>query len=114
MRLSVIKRNVFANLIGTGLVTLLTALITPLQINILGMEAYGVVGFIATLQVIFAAFDLGISSTLTRELAADASLDKCKSRDLLSTAATVYWCAAFFVGGLIAAFADPISGWWFH
>lgn len=114
MKLSVIKRNVVANLLGTGLVTALTVLITPLQINILGMEAYGVVGFIATLQVMFAAFDLGLSSTLTRELAADSSLDKKGSQDLLSTAATAYWCSAALVGVLIAIFAAPISQWWFH
>jgi O-antigen/teichoic acid export membrane protein len=114
MKLSLVKRNVFANLVGTGLVTVLTVLITPLQINILGMEAYGVVGFIATLQVMFAAFDLGLSSTLTRELAADGSLDKRGSQDLLSTAATVYWSVAFLVGVLIAIFAAPISRWWFH
>ncbi len=114
MHLSVVKRNILANLVGTGLVTVLTVLITPLQINILGMEAYGVVGFIATLQVMFAAFDLGLSSTLTRELAVDPSLDKRGSQGLLSTAATVYWLAALLVGVLIAAFAAPISRWWFH
>jgi O-antigen/teichoic acid export membrane protein len=114
MRLSIIKRNVFANLVGTGLVAILTVLITPLQINILGIEAFGVVGFIATLQVMFAAFDLGLSSTLVRELAADVSAHKVGSQGLLSTASAIYWGSAILIGTLIAGFAGPIARWWFN
>ena len=111
---SLIKRNIAANLIGTGVVTLLTLVITPLQIKILGIEAYGIVGFIVTLQVIFAVFDLGLSSTLTRELAIDSSPNKVTCRSLISTVSGVYWLAAISISILIIVFAEPISHWWFH
>lgn len=111
---SLIKRNIAANLIGTGVVTILTLVITPLQIKILGIEAYGIVGFIATLQVIFAVFDLGLSSTLTRELAIDCSPNKMSCRSLISTVSGVYWLAAISISVLIIVFAGPISQWWFH
>lgn len=113
MRLSVVKRNVVSNVIGSGMVALLTILITPLQVNILGIEAYGIVGFIATLQVVFSAFDLGLSSTLTRELATDLSPEKRRSVDLLKTAIVIYWGSAVVAGLLIGLFAPWIAVNWF-
>jgi O-antigen/teichoic acid export membrane protein len=109
--MSLIKRNVLANLFGGGILTILTIVITPFQINILGMEAYGVVGFIATLQVAFTAFDLGLSSTLTKELAADLSLHKRNSNDLLRTATAIYWFFAIVIGLGIAIFSGDIARW---
>lgn len=41
----------------------------PLYIKFLGMEAYGLIGFFATLQALFSILDLGLGATLNRELA---------------------------------------------
>ena len=112
--MSLVKRNVIANLIGGALLTILTIVITPLQINILGMEAYGVVGFITTLQIAFTAFDLGLSSTLTRELAADSSADKHRSLGLIRTASTIYWSSALVIGAVMSMMAGEISRRWFN
>lgn len=111
--MSLVTRNIFANLIGGGLLMLLTIVITPMQINILGIEAYGIVGFISTLQISFTAFDLGLSSTVARELAVDISVGKRDSDSLLRTAATIYWCVAFVIGILMAAYAGPMADRWF-
>ena len=112
--MSRVKRNVIANLIGGALLAALTIVITPLQINILGLEAYGVVGFITTMQIAFTAFDLGLSSTLTRELAADSSPHKEQSTDLLRTASTIYWGTALVIGLVIAALAGQMAQRWFN
>lgn len=112
--MSVLNRNIFANLLGTSLVAALTLTITPAQIGILGIEAYGVVGFITTLQIAFTAFDLGLSSTLTRELAADQSVEKRESVALVRTALALYYSIAVFVGLLLAIAATPIAQNWFH
>jgi len=111
--MSVVKRNIVANLLGGAWLTVLTVLMTPLQINILGIEAYGVVGFITTLQIAFTAFDLGLSSTLTRELAADPSPRKRASDELLRTTGTIYWISAAVIGIALAASADAIAERWF-
>lgn len=108
-----VGRNILLNLIGRGVLTLLTLVITPLQVNLLGLEAYAVVGFISTLQIAFIALDLGLSSTVTRELASDQSPGRLQSRDLLRTAATVYWLAAVVIGIVLAALAEPIATRWF-
>ena len=111
--MSLVKRNVLANLAGGALITVLTAIITPLQINILGLASFGIVSFISTLQIAFALFDLGLSSTIARELAIDSSLNKMKSAQLLRTASTIFWFIAIAIGALIASLSSEISQRWF-
>ncbi len=112
--MSLVGRNIIANLSGSVIVTILTLAITPAQINILGLEAYGIVGFITTLQLAFTTLDLGLSSTLTRELAADTSKFKRASGPLLRTALTVYWSVAFAMGILITLCAGMVANRWFN
>jgi O-antigen/teichoic acid export membrane protein len=111
-RVSLFGRNLTANLVGTAVITLLTAVITPMQVHILGIEAFGIVTFITTLQMAFTAFDFGLSSTLTRELAADTSDGKLNSRPLVATAVTIYWLAAILVGAVLVWQAAPIANAW--
>lgn len=112
--MATVKRNILANLAGGAWIAVLTVVITPLQVNILGIEAYGVVGFISTLQIAFTAFDLGLSSTLTRELAADHSPNKDRSTGLLRTSATIYWLSAAAIGIALAVLAEQIARRWFN
>ncbi len=111
--MSVLKRNIVANMLGGAWITILTVVITPLQINLLGMAAFGVIGFITTLQIAFTAFDMGLSSALTRELAADPSPNKRGSLELLRSARTIYWAAALVIGLALTAAAEPIAARWF-
>ena len=112
--MSLIRRNVFANFVGGGLLAVMTLVITPLQIRILGMEAFGIVGFIVTLQMAFTAFDFGLSNTVTREIAADSSVGKSESDALIRTAMTVYGIAAILLGGTLVVLAGPIARSWFN
>ena len=72
--MSLARRNIVANLVGGIWITALTLAITPLQVRLLGIEAYGLIGFIATLQIVFTMFDFGLSSTVTREIASATQL----------------------------------------
>lgn len=110
---SLVKKNIVANLFGGVVVTILTLVITPLQIDILGIQSYGVIGFIATLQVAFSIFDLGLSSTLTRELAIDKTPNKSNCHKLIGTVGAVYWMVAIVIGSLLWIFSESISQWWF-
>ena len=112
--MSVIRRNIVSNLLGSVWITVLTLAITPLQVNLLGIEAYGLIGFIATLQIIFTMFDLGLSSTVTRQIAMDHSPGHQDSKDLLRTAMTIYWGFACVVGVILAASSEFIANHWFN
>ena len=41
--MSTLKRNIFSNLAGGAWVAALTLAITPIQINLLGVEAFGLI-----------------------------------------------------------------------
>ena len=41
--MSTLKRNIFSNLAGGALIAVLTLLITPNQINLLGVEVFGLI-----------------------------------------------------------------------
>lgn len=112
--MTVLKRNIFANLAGGAWAAVLTLAITPLQVNLLGMEAYGVIGFIAVLQIAIGVLDLGLSSTITRELAGDHSPDRRGSQPLLRTAITIYWGLAVVIGLVLFTSAGGIASSWFN
>lgn len=109
-----VGRNIAANFLGAALVAALALVATPLQVNILGVRAYGLVGFIATLQVLVTMLDFGLSATLTRELAADGSEGRTASLPLLRTAAAAYYAAAVAIGIGLAAGSGAIARRWFH
>lgn len=112
--MATLKRNIFSNLAGGAWVAALTLVITPLQVNLLGVEAFGLIGFIATLQVMMGVLDLGLSSTITRELAGDNSPERVASRPLLRTAVTFYWGMAALIGAILSVSSDLIAAAWFN
>ncbi|MBM4126991.1 MAG: hypothetical protein FJ247_06540 [Nitrospira sp.] len=47
----------------------LSLVLVPIYIRFLGIEAYGLIGFLVALQAALAIFDLGMGATLNREIA---------------------------------------------
>ena len=92
-----LRSNIIANLAGGGWNAALTVLVTPLQVKYLGIEAYGLVGFIAILQVILGAFDLGLSVSMTKIVSSDHSEGLSDSQELVASASTVYWFVALAI-----------------
>ena len=80
----------------------------------MGAEAYGLVGFYATLQMSLQIFDLGLSPTMNRELArcaAGAGLPDM-ARDLVRTIESGYWLIGIFAAVAICLSAEWISMHW--
>ncbi len=90
----------------------LTLVITPLTVRIVGMEAYGLVGFIAILQVVLSTFDLGLSTTLTRSVSADQSPNHSGSQRLVNSAAMFFWSVAGVIAVAFFAFGDWVAKSW--
>jgi O-antigen/teichoic acid export membrane protein len=109
-----IRRNIIANISGGAWIALLTIAITPLQVHLLGMESYGVIGFIATLQVALGVFDLGLSATLTRELAGDQSEGRRSSIKLVQTVSSIYWALALIFGCVLLVLLSHYADQWFN
>jgi O-antigen/teichoic acid export membrane protein len=64
-----VKRNSIANYIGQSYTILIGIVITPLYLQYLGAEAYGLVGFFALMQAWMGLLDMGLSPTLGRQVA---------------------------------------------
>jgi len=107
-----LKSNVLFNLIGNGWLGVLTLIVTPVQVRLLGVEAFGFVGLIAILQVLLGSLDLGISATVTKVLSSDHSGDRQESIKAANTASTIYWLTALAIGGLALLLSETIATDW--
>ena len=107
-----LRTNILANLFGSGWIALLTLIATPIQIHLLGVEAYGLIGLIAVLQIIFGTLDLGLSASVTQSIASDVSDGRQESSPIIRSAATIYWLMAFVIAGLLWLAAGQIATRW--
>ena len=106
-----ISRNVASNLASNGVVALMSLLFVPVYIHVLGIEAYGLIGFFASIQVVFALLDLGLGAAANRELAR-LSVDpqaKDTARQFTRTLEVLYWLIAVILG-LAMAMLAPTPG----
>jgi O-antigen/teichoic acid export membrane protein len=109
-----LRTNILANLAGSGWIAVLTLVATPVQIHLLGVEAFGLVGLIAILQIAFATLDLGLSASVTQSIAADGSEGRRASAPLINSAATLYWAMALGIGLLLWLTAGWIAARWLN
>lgn len=107
-----LKRNVVANYLGQGWSALMSLAFVPVYIGYLGMEAYGLIGLFAVIQAWLTLLDMGMTPTLTRELARyEAGEHSAQSiADLLRTLEIV--CVG--VATLIVVALAGTSGWLAH
>jgi len=112
--MSQIKRNLIANFVGKGWAALMGIAFIPLYIKLMGIESYGLVGFFTTLQGVFALLDLGLTTTLNRELARYSTEGKKSKdmRDLVRTLETIYWGLAFSIGAIVLMLSPFIASVW--
>ena len=103
--MSVIRRNVIANFAGKAWAVLMSLAFVPVYIKLLGIEAYGLIGFFLTLVAILSLLDLGLGTTLNRRLA-QLSIEKNTAQemcDLLRTLELIYLIIGIVIGATIAA-----------
>ena len=112
--MSTVKKNIVANFMGNTWNALMSLAFIPLYIKFMGVEAYGVVGVYVALQAIFSLLDMGLSTTLSREMARLSALqDKAQEmRTLLRTLEVVYWGVSLAIGIIIVVFAPLIAHHW--
>ena len=114
--MSIIKRNIAANFIGNFWTTLMGLVFLPVYIRFLGIEAYGLVGFFVTLQAVFSLLDMGLSTTLNRELAR-LSVNGAKARkmrDCVRSLEFYYWLIACLIGFAITSLSPVIAHHWLN
>ena len=111
-----LKLNVVASFGGRGLNGLLSFLFVPVYVRLLGVESYGLIGFFATLFATLNLLDMGLSSTLNRQLARLSALpgEAREQRDLVRTLEGIYWLMAVTVGVVLLLVAQFIARYWIN
>ena len=108
------RLNVLANLVGSGVTTVLQIASIPLYVKFLGVEAFGLVGLYSVLQAAASVLDAALGTTANRELA-KLRLEPSRirgARDLMRTLECTYWVAGILAGVMIAAGAPIVAGHW--
>lgn len=104
------KINIVANFIGNIWSTLIGLIFVPVYIRFIGMEAYGLLGLFATLQAVLSLLDMGLSTTLNREVARYAGMrgDKQYINNLTFTLERIYISISVITGLVLV-----IVSWFF-
>ncbi len=112
--MSLIKKNIAANFAGSIWQALMGLLFIPLYIKFMGIESWGLIGIFATLQAVFGLLDMGLSSTLNREMARLSVLPhkEQEMRNLVRTLEVLYWGVAVFVGITAVSLSPVIAHHW--
>lgn len=109
-----IIRNMIANLAGNGVLAVMQVLLVPVFIRSLGIRAYGFFGFYLGLQAMAQVFDLGLGTTLNREMAR-YSVEPEKSDEARALARTLEisgWMVALVAGGIMLGVVAWLAGRW--
>lgn len=113
---SSLKLNIAANYAGQFYVAVVSILLLPLQVRLLGSEAYGLVGFFAMLSSWLQLLDVGLSPTLARETAKyrAGALSPSEYAQLLVSTERLFLSVGVLAAGLIFGLSRPIAGHWLH
>ena len=114
MQNSTVKKNIIANYAGRAWTSIMGLVFSPLFIKFMGIEAYGLIGVFISLTAILSILDMGLSSTLSRELARLTALERAEqeSRDLVRTLEYVYWGVGILIGLVFVALSPLIAYYW--
>jgi O-antigen/teichoic acid export membrane protein len=109
-----LKRNLIANYLGQGWSAIMGLAFIPVYINYLGIEAYGLIGLFAVLQAWLSLLDMGMTPTLSREMArfTGGGHSKESIRDLLRSIEIIAVSIAVLIAGGVSLGANWIATDW--
>jgi O-antigen/teichoic acid export membrane protein len=109
-----IKRNIVASYFGNAWASATNLLFVPIYIHYLGIEAYGVVGFLSTLQAWLAFSDFGMGPAVALEMARykGGMSTPRHVREVVATTEIFVAGVALVVFLLIAGLASAVAQHW--
>lgn len=109
-----VKRALAVSVAARGWAALLNLAVVPVYVKLLGVEAYGLIGFFTSIQTLTTFLDLGLGATLIRELAQTAGNSERLShgRDVTRTFEVAYCLMALMIGAVLAVGAPLLADYW--
>ncbi|MHB8424934.1 MAG: oligosaccharide flippase family protein [Gammaproteobacteria bacterium] len=110
------RTNILANYAGQVWMVLMGVAFVPFYIRVLGMEAFGLVGLMLSIQALSMLLDLGMGGALNRELARRAHNTDTAGTigDLVRTFECLIWPAALAIAVAIWLASGPLANHWLH
>lgn len=111
-----LRVNILANYAGQLWMAVMGVAFLPLYIRILGMEAFGLVGLMLSIQSISQLFDFGIGGAANRELSRrthDPAIAD-SARDLVHTSEIMIWLLTIVIGLIVWIAGGPMADHWLH
>ncbi len=111
-----LHKSIVANYLGQGWVAIMNLAFIPYYIEILGPEAFGLIGVFAMLQAVISLLDLGMTPALGREMSRFISnvVGPQEIRDLLRTVETIAVGIAILLLTVSLFFSSAICEIWLH
>lgn len=109
LQLNPIGKSISATLLANVWLALLLLVLTPVYVQLLGIESYGLIGFYASWLAILGILDMGISATATREIAWLSA----RSDEKLKIPALLRSLELFYGGVIVLLGMGFIAGGWF-
>lgn len=107
------RSNLLAGLASSVWSAVIGIAVVPLYLRLLGLEAYGLIGLLASMQALFSLLDLGLAPAINREVAKARSVGDIRpARELLHTLSFVYWGTAVVIAIAGAALGPVIGRHW--
>ncbi len=109
-----VSSNVLANFAGKAWAGIFSLAFVPLYIKLMGVEVYGLLGVFMSLSALLSLLDMGLSTTLSRELSRLSALENSEqeSRNLVRTFEGVYWGIGILIGISMIILAPLITKYW--
>lgn len=109
-----VRRNIVANYAGGMWSALMSFAFVPLYIRWMGIEAYGLVGIFASMQIWLAMLDMGIAPAISREMARfQAGAHDARSiLELFHSIEIIYVAAAAVLCGIMVLAAPWVAERW--
>jgi O-antigen/teichoic acid export membrane protein len=108
-----LTKNIIYNVTGQSLVLVLSLIAVRFMFRRLGDDVFGIVFFnIVLTQVLSSALELGISSTIVREVSSRLGPEPDYVRTLIRTASTLYWGAGIVLVAVVWITAPLLVSHW--
>lgn len=111
-----VRSNIIANFAGKAWAAIFSLAFVPIYIKLMGVEVYGLLGIFMSLTVMLSLLDMGLSTTLSRELSRLSALENSgqESRNLVRTFELVYWGIGILIGISMIVLAPLITKYWIN
>jgi O-antigen/teichoic acid export membrane protein len=111
-----LRTNILTNYAGQAWIALMNIAFIPVYVRVLGVEAFGLVGLMLSLQAMALLLDFGMGGVLNREIARRSHLPRTAATIgiLVRTFEWIIWPVAILIATVIGMSAPILATHWLH